>query len=188
MLIFCVAHTEFATRWQAFAAHRANLIRRVIVKQQRREGLTSSRWRLSTSSLWRCCSSALSRLSSRSYLRSRVRWSTSSFTRAALRMFLARLANLRVLRDSAIQSTATQLWREGWCAVSLAYCQLSMQCTAGVLRVMFEVLVLHSKLVRSTWECKDKSHGTVLDLVGGWQLQAIFGPLSITTHTMLHPP
>jgi hypothetical protein len=62
---------------------------------------TCSRRRASTRDAWRASSSARSRLSSRSYLRSSVRWSTSSLSRAAFLMFLARLANLSVDSDSA---------------------------------------------------------------------------------------
>ena len=64
---------------------------------------TSRSCRLSTTSCCLCCSSVRRRRSSRSYLRSSVRWSTSSLTVTRLRRRLARAANLSVDSVSVAQ-------------------------------------------------------------------------------------
>ena len=61
---------------------------------------TSNSLPLSTTFLFFASSSALRRRSSYSYLRSKALWSTSSFILALFLIFLARVANLRVLKLS----------------------------------------------------------------------------------------
>ena len=71
------------------------------IRSYKDNGLTARRCRLSTRLICLCCNSCLKRLSSFSYLRRSVHWSTSSFTVAALLTFFALDANLSVLTDSA---------------------------------------------------------------------------------------